>query len=228
MPCCTQPRSKASEWNSGPLSTNTSPGRPWHGQSASTPSLRRQAALSSAAWTRQRPATVADGASNERCKPGMQRLWTSMATVSQGRPIGLRQVSSTSTRSTGVWSICSTAMGRAAAGVWPAAEARRRAAALPAPSRARAARSARTRRTRARTVLAAGGFSPAVRQRSRTARTTASARFFCRVRYSSRIASATTRSTAAGIRPLPRPPGDGRGASATAEPPDVRQRRSRA
>ncbi len=74
MACCAQPRSKAAEWNSGPLSTPIRRGFPATGQSASTPRRASHGPLSPATWVRHSPTLVADGASSDRCRPAMQRL----------------------------------------------------------------------------------------------------------------------------------------------------------
>lgn len=105
MPCCPQPRSKAAEWNSLALSTPIRAGLPATGQLAVTPIRSSQGAFSAATWVRHRPTLVAEGGSSVRWKPAMQRLWTSTASVTHGRPIGWRSTGSTRMRSTFVWSI---------------------------------------------------------------------------------------------------------------------------
>jgi len=75
-----------------------------------------QSAFGSTAWATASAAAVALGASSDRWRPSTVRVWTSSASVSQGRPMQARVTSSTSMRSTLVWSIWTNCNGRSVAG----------------------------------------------------------------------------------------------------------------
>lgn len=161
-----------------------------------------QSAFGSTACATASAAAVALGASSDRWRPSTVRVWTSSASVSQGRPMQARVTSSTSMRSTLVWSIWTTCNGRSVRRLpltwrnWLPAAA--------APSRA-LTRSRRLRAdTRARSAFIDGTASPAVRQFAFRCRQTTLRVGRSRLRYTSSMAVSTSFSAATLRRRAPR------------------------
>ena len=201
MPCCWQPRSKEREWNSEPLSTRITSGRPSAGQARAMPRSVSQPALGSTACATAMATPAALGGSSERCRPSTTRVCTSSTRVSQGRPMQARLRSSTSSKSTLVWSICTTWSGRSVCG--PALTWRKRSPAASAPSRA-LTRSRKLRAvTRARSALVEGAGRPLPWQSWRTCRNTSLSVGFSGRRKTVSIAASTRRSSAGSRRRAP-------------------------
>ncbi|WP_231618547.1 hypothetical protein [Nonomuraea sp. SBT364] len=124
--------------------------------------------MSHTVCARHSPADNAEGASSVTNKPTTHRLATSIAAVTYGRPIGSRCCSSTTSRSTDVWSICTCCSRPSMLGGSPPADRRRRAPS--APFRAVAAAAGSSASIRRSSVLRAGTGSPPVRHRRTTSR----------------------------------------------------------
>lgn len=120
---------------------------------------------------RHKPTDKADGASSVTTSPTTHRLATSIAAVTYGRPTGNRCRSSTTIRSTGVWSICTCSSSPSTTGPRPPAETSDRAASL--PSRAVITLAGSNDRIRAASVFRDGTDNPRIRHRRTTSRYTA-------------------------------------------------------